>query len=346
MKGSSGCLCSSMVGNERIVLLVSSTQSSSRALVTTTQISSWLVPGWYGLSPSIHCFSSSSRSLLIGAASLGHEIVSTLHGFPVIGPHPTRSNRPRASRKWPRSRYRPDRIALRQARGHPDGPAGDGRSVERAPGRPTGIRPSPRPQPDRPWDHRSDLCPQRGCGNFRDGHQRGPRRPWSRLRGHVAPQRPPSLRGLSSRNAEPGCNAGTSSRARRWRRLVSHLAHHDYPARAASAPRRSSAVYGQFGLVIGLVGFLFLLAKTALYGAELNPVISPPSVAAGLRSEEAHRGGQSGSVRHRAPVPSAAIIHLFVGCRMQQTKQRATSDARCTSTAFFTSCAGSNALGA
>ena len=38
--------------------------------------------------------------------------------------------------------------------------------------------------------------------------------------------------------------------------------------------RNSSATYGQFGLVIGLVGFLFLLAKISLYGAELNPVMA------------------------------------------------------------------------
>jgi uncharacterized BrkB/YihY/UPF0761 family membrane protein len=38
--------------------------------------------------------------------------------------------------------------------------------------------------------------------------------------------------------------------------------------------RHSSATYGQFGLVIGLVGFLFLLAKISLYAAELNPVIT------------------------------------------------------------------------
>lgn len=38
--------------------------------------------------------------------------------------------------------------------------------------------------------------------------------------------------------------------------------------------RHASATYGQFGLVIGLVGFLFLLAKISLYGAELNPVVS------------------------------------------------------------------------
>jgi uncharacterized BrkB/YihY/UPF0761 family membrane protein len=38
--------------------------------------------------------------------------------------------------------------------------------------------------------------------------------------------------------------------------------------------RHSSVTYGQFGLVIGLVGFLFLLAKVSLYGAELNPVLA------------------------------------------------------------------------
>lgn len=37
--------------------------------------------------------------------------------------------------------------------------------------------------------------------------------------------------------------------------------------------RNSSATYGQFGIVIGLVTFLFLLAKISLYGAELNPVL-------------------------------------------------------------------------
>lgn len=38
--------------------------------------------------------------------------------------------------------------------------------------------------------------------------------------------------------------------------------------------RSSSATYGQFGIVIGLVGFLFLLAKITLYGAELNSVLA------------------------------------------------------------------------
>jgi uncharacterized BrkB/YihY/UPF0761 family membrane protein len=37
--------------------------------------------------------------------------------------------------------------------------------------------------------------------------------------------------------------------------------------------RNSSATYGQFGVVVGLVGFLFLLAKISLYGAELNTVL-------------------------------------------------------------------------
>ena len=37
--------------------------------------------------------------------------------------------------------------------------------------------------------------------------------------------------------------------------------------------RKSSATYGQFGTVIGLVAFLFLLAKISLYAAELNPVL-------------------------------------------------------------------------
>jgi uncharacterized BrkB/YihY/UPF0761 family membrane protein len=38
--------------------------------------------------------------------------------------------------------------------------------------------------------------------------------------------------------------------------------------------RHSSSTYGQFGAVIGLVGFLLLLAKISLYGAELNVVLA------------------------------------------------------------------------
>lgn len=38
--------------------------------------------------------------------------------------------------------------------------------------------------------------------------------------------------------------------------------------------RHSTATYGQFGIVIGLVGFLFLVATITLYGAELNPVLA------------------------------------------------------------------------
>jgi uncharacterized BrkB/YihY/UPF0761 family membrane protein len=38
--------------------------------------------------------------------------------------------------------------------------------------------------------------------------------------------------------------------------------------------RHSTETYGQFGVVIGLIGFLFLLAKLSLYGAELNTVLA------------------------------------------------------------------------
>ncbi|MGD0391997.1 MAG: YhjD/YihY/BrkB family envelope integrity protein [Acidimicrobiales bacterium] len=38
--------------------------------------------------------------------------------------------------------------------------------------------------------------------------------------------------------------------------------------------RHSSTTYGQFGIVIGLVAFLLLLAKVSLYGAEFNPVVA------------------------------------------------------------------------
>ena len=50
--------------------------------------------------------------------------------------------------------------------------------------------------------------------------------------------------------------------------------------------RHSSASYGPFGLVIGLVGFLFLLAKISLYGAELNPVVTRHLWPRGMRSED------------------------------------------------------------
>ncbi len=38
--------------------------------------------------------------------------------------------------------------------------------------------------------------------------------------------------------------------------------------------RHSSNTYGQFGIVIGLVGFLLLLAKISLYAAEMNSVLN------------------------------------------------------------------------
>ena len=38
--------------------------------------------------------------------------------------------------------------------------------------------------------------------------------------------------------------------------------------------KNSSATYGAFGTVIGIVAFLLLLAKLSLYAAELNPVLA------------------------------------------------------------------------
>jgi uncharacterized BrkB/YihY/UPF0761 family membrane protein len=37
--------------------------------------------------------------------------------------------------------------------------------------------------------------------------------------------------------------------------------------------RNSSETYGQFAVVIGLVGFLLILAKISMYAAELNVVL-------------------------------------------------------------------------
>jgi uncharacterized BrkB/YihY/UPF0761 family membrane protein len=50
--------------------------------------------------------------------------------------------------------------------------------------------------------------------------------------------------------------------------------------------RNSSATYGQFGTVIGLVAFLFLLAKISLYGAELNPVLHRQLWPRGLQASD------------------------------------------------------------
>jgi YihY family inner membrane protein len=49
--------------------------------------------------------------------------------------------------------------------------------------------------------------------------------------------------------------------------------------------RNSSATYGQFGIVIGLVGFLFLVAKITLYGVELNPVLHRRLWPRGIRND-------------------------------------------------------------
>ncbi len=50
--------------------------------------------------------------------------------------------------------------------------------------------------------------------------------------------------------------------------------------------RNSSATYGQFGIVIGLVAFLFVLAKISLYGSELNPVIHRSIWPRGLQTSD------------------------------------------------------------
>jgi uncharacterized BrkB/YihY/UPF0761 family membrane protein len=53
--------------------------------------------------------------------------------------------------------------------------------------------------------------------------------------------------------------------------------------------RNSSATYGQFGVVVGLVGFLFLLAKISLYAAELNTVLDRRLWPRGLVSSDPTR---------------------------------------------------------
>jgi uncharacterized BrkB/YihY/UPF0761 family membrane protein len=50
--------------------------------------------------------------------------------------------------------------------------------------------------------------------------------------------------------------------------------------------RSSSNTYGQFGAVIGLVAFLFLLATISLYGAELNPVLARRLWPRGLQASD------------------------------------------------------------
>ncbi|MGD0595352.1 MAG: YihY/virulence factor BrkB family protein [Acidimicrobiales bacterium] len=79
--------------------------------------------------------------------------------------------------------------------------------------------------------------------------------------------------------------------------------------------RHSSATYGQFGVVIGLVGFLFLLAKISLYGAELNSVLArhlwPRSLVSGNPTT-----ADSQVLRYlsdEVPQPAAAPTHLASG---------------------------------
>ena len=58
--------------------------------------------------------------------------------------------------------------------------------------------------------------------------------------------------------------------------------------------RNSSVTYGQFGIVIGLVAFLFLLAKISLYGAELQPGVGQETLAPCAAKRGCHRSRRSG----------------------------------------------------
>ncbi|HEY6625069.1 MAG TPA: YhjD/YihY/BrkB family envelope integrity protein [Acidimicrobiales bacterium] len=55
--------------------------------------------------------------------------------------------------------------------------------------------------------------------------------------------------------------------------------------------RNSSETYGQFAVVIGLVGFLLILAKISIYAAELNVVLDRRIWPRSLRSDEGSETG-------------------------------------------------------
>lgn len=73
--------------------------------------------------------------------------------------------------------------------------------------------------------------------------------------------------------------------------------------------KSSSETYGQFGVVIGLVAFLFLLATISLYGAELNAVLAEALWPRALQGS--HPTDVDDRIRNRAsqgPVPSTGRI--------------------------------------
>ena len=63
--------------------------------------------------------------------------------------------------------------------------------------------------------------------------------------------------------------------------------------------QHAQAVYGQFGLVLGLMAWLALVAQLSLYAAELNVVLARGSGPAA--SPPAHRRRPAGAARPRAP---------------------------------------------
>lgn len=65
--------------------------------------------------------------------------------------------------------------------------------------------------------------------------------------------------------------------------------------------RHSSATYGQFGTVLGLVGFLLVLAKLTLYSVELNTVLSRRLWPRALRG--GREGGPAAVHPAEAPAP-------------------------------------------
>lgn len=209
----------------------------------------------------------------IGAASLGHQIVSTLHEFPVVG---SEFNPEHASKSLQGSGLG---LAIGLI-GLIYGAQGVTQTVQQAMAGVWNV-----PQLDLPGFlprlGRSVIalvivgsaCDQRCGRDLRDERRSEQRHPNPSFPRHGAPQCRALLCRVSrgyprpSRNTAPPPGATLASLGFTLLITVgSGLIQHQL--------RHSSATYGQFGLVIGLVGFLFLLAKISLYGAELNPVIA------------------------------------------------------------------------
>jgi uncharacterized BrkB/YihY/UPF0761 family membrane protein len=67
--------------------------------------------------------------------------------------------------------------------------------------------------------------------------------------------------------------------------------------------RNSSATYGQFAIVIGLVGFLLILAKISIYAAELNVVLERRLWPRSLRSDDGTSAPTGTADRDPEPQP-------------------------------------------